>query len=187
MVLARTVGQMTGRQVARLVRRGSQPAVNAALDRLVSQGVLHRAEAPPAFLYSLNREHLAYPAVEALANMRAEVIARLTAAFDAWEVRPVHASLYGSAARSDGDQDSAVDIFLVRPGHVDEEDDTWQRQTDTLSTAVEAWTGNLVSLIEFSDDRVRTMARDALAPMLADSILLSGTGLADLVEAAHAS
>jgi hypothetical protein len=82
---------------------------------------------------------------------------------------------------------SDVDIFLVRPGHVDEEDDTWQRQTDTLSTAVEAWTGNLVSLIEFSDDRVRTMARDALAPMLADSILLSGTSLADLVEAAHAS
>jgi predicted nucleotidyltransferase len=186
-VLARTVEQMSGRQVARLVRRGSQPAVNAALDRLVSQGLVRRAAVPPALLYSLNRDHLAYPAVEALANLRAELIGRLQAAFDVWKIKPVHASLYGSTARGDGDDDSDIDVFIVRPGHVNEENETWQRQLDTFSGAVEAWTGNQVSLIEFSDARVTTMARDALAPMLADGILLSGAGLEDLIETADIS
>jgi predicted nucleotidyltransferase len=183
-VLAGTTGQMTGRQVSRLVRRGSQPAVNAALNRLVTQGLVRRAEAPPAFLYSLNREHLACPAVEVLANLREEFIARLQRAFDGWDPRPVHASLFGSAARGDGDEDSDIDIFLVRPVHVDEENETWQRQADELRTAVEAWTGNPVSVIEFVDKRVVAMAPDALAPMLADGILLSGAKLADLAGAA---
>lgn len=181
--LARTTGQMTGRQVARLVRRGSQPAVNAALDRLVAQGVVRRAEARPAYLYSLNREHLAYPAVAALANIRAEFIAKMEQAFASWDLKPVHASLFGSAARGDGDEDSDIDIFLVRPRPVDQEDKTWQRQTDALRSAVETWTGNPVSLIELSDDRIKATARDALPPMLADGILLSGTSLADLLGA----
>jgi hypothetical protein len=32
-----------------------------------------------------------------------------------------------------------------------------------------------------------SMSRDALAPVLADGILLSGAGLVDLIETAHAS
>lgn len=187
MVLAGTTGQMTGRQVARLVRRGSQPAVNAALDRLVSQGLVTRAPAPPAYLYAVNREHLAYPAVEALASMRTELISRLRAALSAWETSPVHASLFGSAARGDGDERSDIDIFLVRPRSVAEDDEGWQRQTDELSAAVEAWTGNPVSLIEFSDDRVADMTPEALAPMLSDGVQAFGVRLSELIDQARSS
>jgi predicted nucleotidyltransferase len=186
-VLARTTGQMTGRHVARLVRHGNPKAVNTALERLVAQGLVLRTEVPPAYLYVLNRDHLGYPAVAALANIRVEFIARLEASFEAWELKPVHASLFGSAARSDGDENSDIDIFLIRPRHIDDEDETWQDQRASLRTDVESWTGNPVSLIEFSDERVTTMGRDALAPMLSDGLLLSGTALADLIETAPAS
>lgn len=185
--LAGTTGQMTGRHIARVVRRGSRPAVTAALEQLVAQGIVLRTDVPPAHLYSLNREHVAYPAVAALANTRPELLARLKGAFESWAVPPVHASLFGSAARADGDTDSDIDIFLVRPRSVDEEDATWQRQTDELSTAVAAWTGNPLSLIEFSDKRVMEMTRDALAPMLDDGVLLWGTSLSALREQTHAA
>jgi predicted nucleotidyltransferase len=183
-VLSQTTGQMTGRQVARLVRHGNPKAVNTALERLVAQGLVLRTEAPPAYLYVLNREHVACPAVLALANIRAELFARMERAFEAWKLQPVHASLFGSAARGDGDEDSDIDIFLVRSRHIDEDDETWQHQTDALTTSVEAWTGNPVSLVEFSDDRVAEMVQDTLAPMLSDGIRLSGTSLLNLVRVA---
>ena len=93
----------------------------------------------------------------------------------------VHASLFGSAARADGDADSDFGLFLVRPGTVAEEDETWQHQTDELTNAVVAWTGNPLSIIEFSDERVIEMTRDALAPRLDDSVLLRGVSLAKVV------
>ncbi len=153
----------------------------------MSQGLVLRSEVPPAHLYSLNREHVAYPAVAALANIRSEFLARLKGDFKTWTVKPVHASMFGSAARADGDTDSDIDIFLLRPRGVDEEDETWQRQTDELSFSVAAWTGNPVSLIEFSDERVLTMPENALAPMLDDGILLWGVAVSELIERSHAA
>jgi hypothetical protein len=133
----------------------------------------------------LNRDHVVFPAVAALANARAEFIARLKSAFDGWQPQPVHASLFGSAARGDGDENSDIDIFLVRPGQVSEDDEAWQRQTDALTTAVGAWTGNPLSLIEFGDERVATMSTDVLTPMRTDGILLSGLDLSHLVDSSR--
>jgi hypothetical protein len=182
-VLDQTTGQMTGRQVARLVRHGTPKAVNSALERLTAHGLVLRAEAPPAFLYTLNRDHVAYPAIAALANIRAEFIFRLRKSFDNWHTPPVHASLFGSAARGDGAEDSDIDIFLVRPGEILKHEENWERQIDTLRTGIEAWTGNQASVIEFTDARVAEMPDDALAPIIADGILLAGTRLVDLVSA----
>lgn len=75
--LAGTTRPLTGRQVAGLVPRGSQKAVSVALDRLVEQGIVLRQEAGRAYLHVLNRDHLAAPAVEVLAGLRGELLARL--------------------------------------------------------------------------------------------------------------
>jgi predicted nucleotidyltransferase len=180
-VLDQTTGQMTGRQVARLVRHGSPKAVNTALERLTAQGLVLRAEAPPAYLYTLNRDHLAYPAIAALANIRTELISRLKTSFESWHTPPLHASLFGSAARGDGAEDSDIDVFLVRARKIPEHEETWERQTDMLRIEIEAWTGNQASLVEFSEARVAEMSDDALTPIIADGILLAGTRLVDLV------
>ncbi|MBA3433142.1 MAG: hypothetical protein H0U08_03510, partial [Actinobacteria bacterium] len=77
LVLRGTTRQLTGREVARLVRTGSQPAVNASLRRLAEEGLVHSEEAGNAYLYTFNREHLAAPALEQLAGIRSELERRL--------------------------------------------------------------------------------------------------------------
>jgi hypothetical protein len=111
-VLAGTTRPLTGREVARLARRGTPPAVAAALTRLVRPGLVHREEIGSAFLHTLNRDHLAAPAVLVLAGLRSELLERLSAAVADWEIQPVSAALFGSAARGDGDVEQEVTALL---------------------------------------------------------------------------
>ena len=150
-VLAGTTRPLTGREVARLARRGSPPAVAAALNRLVDQGLVHRDEIGRAFLHTLNREHLAAPAALVLAGLRSDLLERLRAAIAGWEVQPLSAALFGSAARGDGDSDSDIDVLVARPVQVDEEDQRWRVQLGRLAADVLAWTGNHASLIEVAE------------------------------------
>jgi predicted nucleotidyltransferase len=166
-VLAGTTQPLTGRRIARIARRGSVAAVAKALERLVRQGIVLRQEAPPAALYTLNRQHVAAQAVETLAHIRTELLDRLRDLFSNWSIRPVHASMFGSAARQDGDTDSDVDIFLVRPAHIDSENPTWSDQLQNLNDAIFAWTGNHASIIEFAEQDIEQL-RDENPPVLQD-------------------
>jgi predicted nucleotidyltransferase len=185
MVLAGTTQPLSGRRVARLAQRGSVAAVAKALDRLVRQGVVLRQEAPPALLYTLNRQHVAAPAVELLALIRIELLERLRQAFSTWGVPPVHASLFGSAARGDGDLDSDIDIFVVRPSDVDAEDTSWDAQLRDIGDGVLAWTGNRAGVIDFAERDIGQM-RDGNPPvlqeLLRDAVDLAGTPLRELLE-----
>src|SRR6266540_677087 len=133
LVLRGTTRRLTVREVARLVCAGSQPTVNAALRRLAEEGLLHAEEAGNAYLYTLNRDHLAAPALEQLADIRSELERRLRAEIAAWEIAPTHVSIFGSAARGDGDTRSDIDVFVVRPERVAEDDPRWRTQLDRLS------------------------------------------------------
>lgn len=159
-VLAGTTRPLTGRQVADLARRGSQKAVSAVLDRLVEQGLVHREPAGRAHLHTLNREHLAAAAVEQLASLRTELVLRLRMTFDAWDPAPLHASMFGSTARGDGDTASDIDLFVVRPAQISDEDDQWIAQVDELSRAVQAWTGNHAGIIDVSAEELSRLFRD---------------------------
>src|SRR5881392_961031 len=112
-VLAGTKRALTGRDVARLARRGSQRGVLAALDRLVLQGTVHRSEAGRSHLFALNWDHVAAPAVQVLAGLRSELIRRIRTQIADWELRPIHVSLFGSLARGEGNVDSDVDLLVV--------------------------------------------------------------------------
>ncbi len=184
-VLAGTTQPLTGRRVARLARRGSVAAVAKALERLVRQGLVMRQEAPPACLYTLNRQHVAASAVEALALIRTEFLDRLRRAFSTWSIPPVHASLFGSAARADGDLDSDIDIFVVRPASVDAENATWGEQLKDISDAVLAWTGNHTGVIDFAEQdlgRIRDQDPPVLGALRRDAIDLAGMPLDELLE-----
>jgi predicted nucleotidyltransferase len=175
--LAGSERAMSGRQVARLVRRGSQPAVNAALERLTAQGVVQREEAPPAYLYELNRDHVGAPAVVALADMRSEFLRRLRLLLARWPVPAVHASMFGSAARGDGDRDSDIDLFIVRPRGVPDDDERWAKQLYDLSEAVRVWTGNNASIVEFPQERLVALREEsprAVSGLRADAVPLAG-------------
>lgn len=128
------------------------------LDRLVTHGIVLREEAGRALLYTLNRDHIAAPAVEILADLRPELLRRLRAAFGGWRCKAPRASLFGSAARGDGDVDSDIDLFVVRPRGIDEEHGLWREQIDRLSRDVLAWTGNHAAIVEVPETELEHLS-----------------------------
>jgi predicted nucleotidyltransferase len=182
--LAGTTRPLTGRRVAGVVGR-SQRGVLSALDRFVEHGLVLRTPAGRALMHELNRDHLAAPAVELLAGMRTEFLKRLRNAFAAWEVAPVHASIFGSAARGDGDASSDIDLFVVRPASADEETPAWRSQVERLVDDVRGWTGNHVAVIEQAErevGRLRRSGRPVLRELRRDGIDLAGTPLRELLD-----
>lgn len=174
--LSQTTRPRTGREIARVADR-SPNGVRTVLERLVEQGLVDRERAGSAFVYTLNRKHLAAPAVEILANMRPGLFERLRQEIGGWDKAPVHASLFGSAARGDGDSASDIDLFLVRPEGVDDEDAIWRAQVDGLAEGVRRWTGNHAGIAELSKGQLGSM-RKRRPPILreldADAITLAG-------------
>jgi predicted nucleotidyltransferase len=169
MVLAGTTRPLTGREVSRLVRRGSWSGVRRVLHRLVDQGLVTAQEAIPSMLFSLNRDHVAAPAVMTLARLRTEFFDRIRDQIKHWDIAPASAAIFGSAARGDGSTDSDVDVFLVRPDAVDEGDAGWRRQVAELSAAISRWSGNPASMIEITaaeasglSERQATIAEELL-------------------------
>lgn len=147
---------MTGREVARLVPDASHVGVKRVLDRLVDQGLVLRDQAGSAHLHTLNRRHVAAPAVETLASLRSETISRLRREFEGWEPQPIHASMFGSAARATGDAGSDIDLFVVAADEA-ADDPRWEAQLDALAEEVEAWTGNRAQLLVVSERDLRDL------------------------------
>jgi predicted nucleotidyltransferase len=135
-------------------------------------------------MHELNRNHLAAPAVELLAGMRTEFLSRLRDASAKWEPAPVHASIFGSAARGDGDTSSDIDLFLVRPANVDEDTAAWRSQVDALIEDVQSWTGDHVAVIEQAEADVGRLRRSnppLLKQLRRDGIDPAGTPLRELL------
>lgn len=160
-VLAGTERPLSGREVARI---GGQPRSTVArvLRRFVEHGLVEAREAGAGavLLYRLNREHLASEPLEVLIMLRRRLVERIRGELATWSLQPFHASLFGSAARGDGDTRSDIDLFLVRPMAVQADDLGWREQLDRLATRIERWTGNRASLAEVSWDDVARLARE---------------------------
>ena len=166
-VLARTSRPLTGREVSRLVGRSSHGGVREVLNRLTREGIVDREEAGRAFMYTLNREHLAAPAVVVLAGMKSELARRLRHAVENWILSPTAALMFGSAARGDGDTASDIDILIIRPKGVDDEDGIWRRQLGDLSRSVSRWTGNRASIAEVAEKELARLLEEN-APIVSD-------------------
>ncbi len=181
-ILASSTLPRSGRELARRAGRSST-GVQHALDRLVEHGLVSRLEAGRAFLYTLNRDHLLAPAVEQMVEARLELIRRLRGEIDSWRVPPIHASLFGSTARGDGDTGSDIDLFLVRPAEA-ERDSNWPEQVDGLAESVRAWTGNNAGIVEVSEDELTGLREDpppVFGELGRDAIDLAGLPTKSLV------
>ena len=117
-------------------------------------------EAGNALLYSLNRDHVLAPVVEQLAQAKVELLQRLRENISHWELPPAKVSLFGSAARGEGDIHSDIDLLIIRPNLVDAESDPWRTQLDELASAIRRWTGNHASMIEISEEELPRLRRE---------------------------
>src|SRR4051812_18273256 len=173
-VLAGVDTELTGREVHRLASHGSEHGVRKVLDRLAAEGVVHRRAAGRAHLYRLNREHLAAPAIETLAGLRAELLRRLRATVAGWDVAAVGVVLFGSVARGEAGGTSDVDVLVVRDHSVDPDADSWRTQVTELEARVTAWTGNDARVLEYADDELDD-GEQVVAMALGEGIELAGS------------
>lgn len=150
---------VSGRELARRV--GASPeGVRKVLRTMERHGLVEAIEVPPARRYRLNREHLASEAVAALAGLRTRLFERIAEVVAGWDPEPVNVTVYGSAARGDGDLDSDIAILVVAPDSAVPGEYTWQGSAGgELLDRVHAWTGNRAEITEYLLSEVRAMAR----------------------------
>jgi predicted nucleotidyltransferase len=147
------------------------------LNRFVDHGLVLQEDAGRARVYRLNRDHVAAESISQLVELRPRLLRRLRDTFEDWHRAPFHASVFGSAARGDGDVNSDVDIFLVRPADVREDDEEWQKQVVALADQVFGWTGNHAGIAEIGEDaleRLRKERPEIVESIRADAVDISG-------------
>lgn len=184
-VLAGTSLGLTGREVAALAGRRSHSGVLDVLHRLTEHGLVKCVPLNRAYLFTLNRDHIAAAAVELLMGLRAKLEDDIRGAIEAWEIAPVHTSLFGSTARGDGDVDSDIDILIVRPADVAEDEPGWQAQLDALHDQIESWTGNRANLVDRSEAQLAELTeerRPIVEELRSDAITISGHDLSSVLE-----
>ncbi|MCL2770574.1 MAG: nucleotidyltransferase domain-containing protein, partial [Solirubrobacterales bacterium] len=90
------------------------------------------------------------PGSATTANVHTELIRRLRDTVGGWKIPAVHISLFGSAARGDGDIHSDIDLLIARPAGLDPESEQWRAQIDALAEDLRRWTGNNAGIVEIS-------------------------------------
>lgn len=139
-------------------------------------------QAGKATLYVANREHIAWPLVEGLVNLRRELFARMGKLIAAWSSPPATVTVFGSAARGDGGLDSDIDVLVVRPAGGDE---VWEEQLDGLREHVASWTGNPCQVYELTEQEFvqHVEAREPIVDeWRRDAVVVFGVPLTALVE-----
>lgn len=177
-VLASAERSLSARTITELAGgRASRRHVDNVLRRLVEAGVVLRDHAPPFSLYRLNRDHLAAPAIVQLAAQRDELLRRISEAVATWPTQPSAVWLFGSAARGDGAEHSDIDLLVLRPDDVDDNDPRWNDLIDGLSEKVTRWTGNDCQIAEYSESRFAELVLDGerlVSDLRRDAIRIAG-------------
>ncbi|MFJ8917508.1 nucleotidyltransferase domain-containing protein [Amycolatopsis sp. NPDC102389] len=174
-VLANHDGIFTTGQLHRLLARHSEEGIRKVLRRLTKQGVVLSDRVGNAFAYRLNRDHLAAEHIIGLAQMRKTLLERIEDRLESWEVSPVYAAIFGSAARGETTEDSDVDLLLIRPDDAD--DDRWETQVHELAVEVTRWVGNDTRPLEFSEAELADRAYDevVLRDVVRDGLTVAGS------------
>ncbi|MFI2754434.1 nucleotidyltransferase domain-containing protein [Cellulomonas sp. P22] len=158
-VLVRAGEPLTGRRVAELTSpQVSQTQTATVLRSLAEAGLVSVTPAGTANLYSINREHLLYEGLHELVTAKERLWARMTELATGWTSPPVAVVVFGSAARGDGSTTSDIDVLVVRPAEVDDDDPAWQEGLSALVAQVRRWTGNNVDLLSCSPHELESMA-----------------------------
>ena len=175
-----TLAEVSGVSLAHVAR---------VVPRLVTLGVVERRDVPPAVMVRLNVEHLASRAILMLSNLHHSFLEELRESAQHLDPAPANVTLFGSFARGDDDAGSDVDVVVVRPDSIDQDDPIWADSVTRWETHVRDISGNPVNRIEISEGEAAKLARSRRPlwkAIRSEGIVLLGTPLADLVTTAHA-
>lgn len=156
-VLAETTAELNLRTIAQLAGV-SQAQASRILPGLVELGLVERREVPPASLFRLVPEHVASRALLALARSTDTVLEEIGRLAGALPRPPVSVIVFGSFARKAAGPDSDIDVVVVQPRGVDEDDDAWAESLEAWRHDVRRLTGNPVEVLEMSAEEVAMKA-----------------------------
>jgi hypothetical protein len=134
-------------------------------------------------------EHLASQPILMLADLRHAFLKELHESAGRLDPAPVNITLFGSFARGDDDARSDVDMVLVRPSTVDEDDWIWAESIARWETYVRRISGNAANIIEVGEREVPMLikSRQPLWQAIGrEGIVLQGKSLAVIGSAALA-
>jgi predicted nucleotidyltransferase len=181
-VLAETTAELNLRTIARL-SGVSQAQASRVLPHLVQLGVVERREVPPSSLFRLVPEHVAARAILDLARATDTVLDEIGRSAGALPRPPVSVIVFGSFARREARAVSDVDVVVVRPADVDEDDERWATSIEQWRTDVRRLTGNPVEVLEFDPGQAaaRVAGRSQLwGRIRREGTVVHGLGLSEL-------
>ena len=124
-----------------------------------------------------------------LARSRDIALERIGAVAEEMRVRPVSVIVFGSFARGEADAESDIDVVLVRPRHVSEEDDQWSATVEHWRDRVRSITGNRVEVLDVGHFEVinKLAGRASLwRDVVRDGVVVHGAALENLGQVARA-
>lgn len=135
------------RKIARIAEI-SVPQAMRILNHLSERGLVLVEQAGRSKMCRFNRGHLAANAVVELVTLRARMIDAIGDEISTWALKPMHSSLFGSAARREGGVGSDLDVLIVRPEKVPE--NQWEEQKYLSGLNLREKIGNAVSWFDIS-------------------------------------
>lgn len=181
-VLAETTAELNLRTIAQL-SGVSLAQASRVLPSLVELGLVDRREAPPSSLFRFVPENVAARAITALTRARQTVLDELGDTAATLAPPPASVIVFGSFARGDADQESDLDIVMVRSGAVGEDDVAWRSSVDRWRESARRLTGNSVEVVEVGEQAIGRLFRSRKPLWLdvqSDGLVVFGSGLADL-------
>lgn len=92
-------------------------------------------------------------------------------------------------ARGDGDVGSDIDVIIVHPAGIDEEDEQWLRTTQRWRTMASRMSGNVVNVLEAdaADIETKLAAKSPVrSDVRRDGVVLFGSFVDDLLSGVYA-
>ncbi len=184
--LARTTREVTLSTLAEL-SGVSLAHVARIIPRLVELGIVERREVPPAVLVGLVPDNLAVRTLLAFADLRQELFNELRRSARGLDPTPVNVTMFGSFARGDDDAASDIDIVVVRPRSISEDDTAWSESIARWEAHVRRISGNALNRIEVAEYEVAKLMssrRPLWQAIRREGVTLQGRAL-DAIEAAN--
>ena len=181
-VLAETSAELSLRTIARLSGVSIAQA-SRVMPKLVELGMVERRELPPSSLFRLVNEHVASRAVLALAGARRTVLDQVGRAAGALASPPVSVILFGSFARGDARSGSDIDVVIVRPAAVAEENEAWASGLEAWRQHARRITGNRIEIVEVSEREIARLlqGREPLwSDVARDGVAIFGRPVSEL-------